>query len=60
MNFDYYFSWGNNPKRATLKGRRCAVLVRGRMNSCLVEFEDGRKEVVSRNAIRKLKQRDQK
>lgn len=26
------------------------------MNSCLVEFEDGQLEVISRNALRKIKQ----
>ena len=51
----YYYAWGNNAKRVTLKGRRCAVLVRGKMNSCLVEFENGQREVVSRNAIRRVR-----
>jgi len=49
----YVYCWANNPKRATLKGRRCHVLGRGKMNSCLVEFENGQREVISRNAIRK-------
>jgi hypothetical protein len=34
-------------------GQRCRVLVRGRMNSCLVEFEDGYKVVTSRNYVRR-------
>jgi hypothetical protein len=51
----YIYVWGNNPKRATMKGRKCKVVARGAMNSCLVEFEDGQREVVSRNAIRKAK-----
>lgn len=55
MEYRYYYAWRNNEKRATLYGRRCAVLVRGKLNSCLVEFEDGQREVVSRNAIRKVK-----
>jgi hypothetical protein len=29
--------------------QRCRVLLRGRMNSCLVEFEDGYRVVTSRN-----------
>ena len=29
----------------------CRVIVRGRMNSCLVEFEDGYKVVTSRNYV---------
>ena len=31
----------------------CRVLVRGKMNSCLVEFEDGYKVVTSRNYVMK-------
>jgi hypothetical protein len=29
------------------------VLVRGKLNSCLIEFEDGWRVVTSRNALRK-------
>lgn len=47
------YAWGNNPKRATLKGRRCRILVRSRrMRSVLVEFENGQREVVSVRALR--------
>jgi hypothetical protein len=53
--FPYYYAWGNNEKRATMKGRRCRVLMRGEMNSCLIEFENGQKEIVSRNAVRKVR-----
>lgn len=35
-------------------GHTCKVLVRGRMNSCLVEFLDGYRVVTSRNYVRKL------
>lgn len=52
--YPYYFAWGNNSKRATMKGRRCAVICRGKLNSCMIEFEDGQREVVSRNSIRKV------
>ena len=52
----YYFTWKNNSKRKTLYGRRLNVLHRGKMNSCLVEFENGQMEVISRNAIRKTKE----
>ena len=31
----------------------CRVIVRGRMNSCLVEFEDGYRVVTSRNYVMK-------
>ena len=49
----YLYTWGNNEKRATLKGRKCRVIARGKMNSALVEFEGGQREVISRNALRK-------
>jgi len=51
----YIYRWGNNEKRKTLKGRYCDVLYRGKMNSCLVEFENGQREVISRNALRKTR-----
>jgi hypothetical protein len=35
-------------------GQRCRVIVTGRMNSALIEFEDGERVVTSRYAIRKL------
>jgi len=35
------------------KGQLCEVLVRGKMNSCLVRFLDGFKAVTSRNALRR-------
>ena len=37
-----------------MKNRVCIVLVRGKMNSCLVEFENGQQEVVSRRSVRRL------
>lgn len=47
------YIWGNNAKRATMKGRPCKVIARGRMNSILVEFTDnGQREVTSRYAVR--------
>lgn len=52
--FLYYFAWGNNTKRETLKGRACRVLYRGKMNSCLIEFVNGQRECVSRNALRRI------
>ncbi len=47
----YVFRW-NRPGLLGRKGKLCRVLVRGKMNSCLVEFLDGMKAIVSRNAIR--------
>jgi hypothetical protein len=47
------YVWGNNAKRATMKGRACRVIARGRMNSCLIEFSDnGQREIVSRYSVR--------
>ncbi len=53
--YDYYFPWANNSKRKTLHNRRFKILARGRMNSVAVEFENGQREVISFNAIRKVK-----
>jgi hypothetical protein len=47
----YVYRWGNNAKRATLKGQTCRILARGQMRSCLVEFTDGQREVVSVRAL---------
>lgn len=50
--FDHYWYWKSRlPER---KGQRCRVLVRGKMNSILVEFEDEFKVVTSRYAVRKI------
>jgi hypothetical protein len=35
-------------------GQQCRVLARGRLNSCLVQFEDGVKHVTNRYFVRKL------
>lgn len=51
--FNWIYVWGNNEKRASLKGRRCRIIVRGQvMRSVLVEFENGQREVVSYRALR--------
>lgn len=50
----YYYTWKNNPKRVTLYKRLFRIITRGAMNSALVEFENGQREVISRNAIRKV------
>mgnify|MGYP006283554707 FL=1 len=50
----YVFAWKNNPKRAAMHNRRCRVLARGSLNSCLIEFTDNsQREIISRNALRK-------
>lgn len=50
----YLYTWGNNPRWAEMKGKVCRVLARLSMNSCLVQFENGDREIVSRNALRKV------
>jgi hypothetical protein len=50
--FLYRYAWGNNPKRATMKGRLCRVIARGKKNSVMIEFEDGQREIVSRHSYR--------
>lgn len=51
--YPYIFRWKNNPKRKELAGRKCRIVCRGSMNSCLVEFENGQQEVISRNALQR-------
>jgi len=47
----YEYRWN----RMGRKGQLCRVLVRGKMNSCLIEFLcDGFRAVTSRNALRKV------
>ncbi len=53
--FPYYYRWGNNPKRATMKGRHCRIVARGKMNSMQIEFKDGQREIVSQQSIVKVK-----
>ena len=53
--FPYYYAWKNNEKRETLYKRACLVVARGRMNSCLIEFQNGQRECVSRNAVKRCK-----
>ena len=54
--FAYVWAWGvKYPRTLDRKGQDCRVLVRGRMNSCLIEFRDGFRAVVSRNGLRRKK-----
>lgn len=47
------YRWGNNPRRAELKGRTCVVRALGAKNSVLIEFLDTKERVItSQNAIR--------
>ena len=43
----YVFAWGNNERRAQLKGRRCIIEARGRMNTVLVRFLDNEERVTT-------------
>ena len=56
MSSTHIFSWGNNSKRAMLKGRKCRILATGAKNSAIIEFENGQQECVSRRALRRLKE----
>ena len=48
----FKYRWGNNEKRATMKGRYYIILARGKMNSILIEFQDNyQREIVSRRAV---------
>jgi len=49
------YHWGNNPKRATMKGRKCRIICAGKMNSIMIEFENGQRERVSRRSVRRIK-----
>jgi len=48
----YIFRW-NRPGLPGRKGQECTVICRGKMNSCMIQFEDGFRAVVSRNALRR-------
>lgn len=50
---DYPYKWFWLKKLGDRKNQPCRVLARGRMNSILVEFEDGYKVITSRFAVRK-------
>jgi len=54
--FPYSWAWAKWPTDTCRKGQFCRVVVRSRrMNSCLLEFEDGYRVVTSRNGLRKRK-----
>jgi len=53
IKFEHVWFWRTRlPHR---KGQRCRVLIRGGMNSALIEFMDASRCVTSRYAVRKLK-----
>lgn len=53
MNLETIYRWRVRTRLPERFGQRCRVLVRGKMNSCLVEFKDGFRVVTSRNYVRK-------
>lgn len=50
----HYYAWKNNPKRAQMYGKPCRIVARGTQNSREIEFEDGTREIVGGNSLRKL------
>lgn len=48
----YY--WRVKTRLSERFGMSCMVLARGKMNNCLVEFEDGYRVITSRNYLRRL------
>jgi hypothetical protein len=56
----YVYCWGNNSRRAELKGRECVVVARGRMRTVLVEFVDtGERVTCSARALRRASESPQ-
>lgn len=54
--FPYRYAWrARYPRTLARQGQACRVLARGKMNSAVIEFEDGFRAVVSRNALRRRK-----
>lgn len=52
---EYPYIWRVKTRLPERFGQRCRVLVRAkRMNSALVEFEDGYRVVTSRNYLRRV------
>ncbi len=47
------YRWGNNSKRATMKGRECEIIARSkRMGSICIEFLDNKqREIVSWRSV---------
>jgi len=56
----YIYGWKNNPKRQALYGVRCRALAWGKMNSVLVVFKDGNREIISRRALKSVNEEEEK
>jgi len=50
---DYPYIWYWKARLPERKGQRCVIIARGRLNSVMVEFEDGYRVVTSRFAVRR-------
>ena len=58
ITYPYVYCWRRRLGALSLDGRfgtPCRVVVRGRLNSAWIEFEDGYSACVSRNALRRSK-----
>ena len=53
MGEPFPYVWRVHARLQERFGQRCRVVVRGSMNSALVEFPDGFRVVTSRNYLRK-------
>jgi len=51
----FAYTWRWRVRLPERHGQRLRVLARGRMNTCLVEFEDGFHAVTSRNGLRRAR-----
>jgi len=54
QSFRNKYYWRVKTRLPERKGQPCKVLMRGKKNSCLVEFEDGHKVITSRWYVRRL------
>lgn len=54
----HYYAWKNNEKRQSMYKRPCRILATGNINSCMIEFENGQREIVSRRAIRRKREKE--
>lgn len=51
----HVYQWGNNSRRAELKGRACHIVARGAKGTILVEFADtGERVTTSHRAVRAI------
>jgi hypothetical protein len=53
LKYKYKWAWSKRPIDKDRKGMLCNVIAFGKMNSCMIEFEDGKQFITSRNGLRK-------